>query len=85
MITSESFKKKEMGNTINIKALKNVACNGEHLKKGQSYKVPFKDGNSLINYGDAELCEEKTQAKPKTKKTAKKKTAKSEPVVNAQR
>tara|TARA_R100000808_G_scaffold260_2_gene1551 strand:+ start:1785 stop:2030 length:246 start_codon:yes stop_codon:yes gene_type:complete len=81
MLSSNSFKKEKMKNTINIKALKNVACNGQRLKKGKIYEVPVKDGNLLISFKDAEICE----SKPKAKKTAKKKTAKSEPVIDAQR
>ena len=81
MLSSNSFKKEKMKNTINIKALKNVACNGQRLKKGEIYEVPVKDGNLLISFKDAEICE----AKQKAKKTAKKKTAKSAPVIDAQR
>jgi hypothetical protein len=68
MLSSNSFKKEKMKNTINIKALKNVACNGQRLKKGEIYEVPVKDGNLLISFKDAKICE----AKPKAKKTAKK-------------
>lgn len=74
-----------MTGLIKIKILRNVFGNGKCLRVGEIHEISAKVASSLINYGDAELCEEKTQAKPKTKKTAKKKTAKSEPVVNAQR
>jgi len=85
MLTSEIFKDKGMADLIKIKILNNVFGNGKTLKTGEIHEVPARIASSLINYGDAEISEEKAQAKPKAKKTVKKKTAKSEPVVDAQR
>lgn len=85
MLTSEIFKDKGMGDLIKIKILNNVFGDGKTLKAGEIVELPPRVATSLINYGDAEISEGKTQAKPKTKKTAKKKTAKSEPIIDAQR
>ena len=79
MLTSDAFKKNKMKNLVTIKILKNVMGDGKCLREGKIYEVSQIVANSLINYGDAEICDEK----PKAKKAPKKKVAKSKPPVDA--
>ena len=81
MLTSEIFKDKGMADLIKIKILNNVFGNGKTLKTGEIHEVPARIASSLINYGDAEICNEKAKAK----KAPKKKVAKSKPPVDAER
>ena len=81
MLTSKNFKSQNIEKMIKVEILKNVCGDGKILKAGNIYDLPEKVANSLINYGSAKVSDEK----PKAKKTAKKKTAKSAPVIDAQR
>ena len=81
MLTSKNFKQEQMANSITVKILNNVSANGKSVKIGDVIELEPIVANSLINYGDAELCDEK----PKAKKTPKKKVAKSKPLVDATR
>ena len=81
MLTSKNFKSQNIEKMIKVEILKNLCGDGKILKAGNIYDLPEKVANSLINYGSAKVSDEK----PKAKKTAKKKTAKSSPVIDAQR
>lgn len=62
-----------------VKMIRSVSRDGKVLRAGNVYEVGDDVAYTLIAYRDAELTES-----PK-KKTAKKKAAKSAPVVNAER
>lgn len=66
---------------VTVKILNNVSADGKSVKTGQIVELLPKVANSLIAYGDAEICDEK----PKAKKAPKKKVAKSKPLIDAQR
>ena len=81
MLTTQNFKQKKMAELITVKILKNVYADNKIVRIGEIHQLAPKVANRLIAYKHAEICE----AKPKAKKTAKKKVAKSKPLIDAQR
>ena len=79
MLTSDDLKNKPGKTMAHVKIIRSVSRDGKVLRAGNVYEVTTDAANTLVAYRDAELTEA-----PK-KKTAKKKAAKSAPIVNAER